>query len=61
MLARAEAHAGAQEFLRIDSFAVKPGTVRADPNRNMLIIQGSGADRRAARVSAISKVASGTK
>ncbi|WP_273946353.1 secretin N-terminal domain-containing protein, partial [Escherichia coli] len=24
----------------LDSFALKPGTVRADPGRNMLLIQG---------------------
>jgi general secretion pathway protein D len=32
----------------LDSFALKPGTVRADPGHNVLLIQGSGADRRAA-------------
>ena len=32
----------------LDSFATKPGTVRADTSRNMLLIQGSGAERRAA-------------
>src|SRR5262249_42131596 len=32
----------------LDSFATKPGTVRADTTRNMLLIQGSGAERRAA-------------
>jgi general secretion pathway protein D len=32
----------------LDSFATKPGTVRADATRNMLLIQGSGAERRAA-------------
>ncbi len=32
----------------LDSFATKPGTVRADTARNMLLIQGSGAERRAA-------------
>ena len=32
----------------LDSFATKAGTVRADPARNMLLIQGSGAERRAA-------------
>jgi general secretion pathway protein D len=31
----------------IDSFATKPGTVRADPARNLVVIQGSAADRRA--------------
>jgi general secretion pathway protein D len=30
----------------IDSFATKPGMVRADPSRNMIIIQGSGTERR---------------
>jgi general secretion pathway protein D len=32
----------------VDSFATKPGTVRADTSRNMLLIQGSGAERRTA-------------
>jgi general secretion pathway protein D len=32
----------------IDSFATKPGTVRADTARNMLLIQGTGAERKAA-------------
>src|SRR5262249_24492751 len=31
-----------------DSFATKPGTVRADTARNLLLIQGTGAERRAA-------------
>src|SRR5262249_32253587 len=31
-----------------DSFATKPGMVRADAARNMLLIQGSGAERRSA-------------
>jgi general secretion pathway protein D len=31
----------------LDSFATKPGTVRADTTRNMLLIQGSGAERKA--------------
>jgi general secretion pathway protein D len=30
----------------LDSFAVKPGTVRVDPGRNLVLIQGSGPDRR---------------
>jgi general secretion pathway protein D len=30
----------------LDSFAVKPGSVRADPQRNFVVVQGSGADRR---------------
>jgi general secretion pathway protein D len=32
----------------LDSFATKPGTVRADTGRNLLLIQGTGAERRAA-------------
>ncbi len=32
----------------LDSFAMKAGTIRADPGRNILVIQGSGAERRAA-------------
>jgi general secretion pathway protein D len=32
----------------LDSFATKPGTVRADAARDLLLIQGSGAERRAA-------------
>jgi len=32
----------------LDSFATKPGTVRADTGRNLLLIQGSGAERRTA-------------
>jgi general secretion pathway protein D len=32
----------------LDSFATRPGTVRADAARNMLLIQGTGAERRAA-------------
>jgi general secretion pathway protein D len=32
----------------LDGFAAKPGMVRADPGRNLVIIQGSAADRRAA-------------
>ena len=30
----------------LDSFAAKPGTIRADTSRNMVIIQGSGSERR---------------
>ena len=30
----------------VDSFAVKPGMVRADTSRNLLLIQGSGSERR---------------
>jgi general secretion pathway protein D len=32
----------------IDSFATKPGTVRADTARNLLLIQGTGAERKVA-------------
>jgi general secretion pathway protein D len=32
----------------LDSFAMKAGTIRADSARNLLLIQGSGAERRAA-------------
>jgi len=32
----------------LDSFATKPGMVRADAERNLLLIQGSGAERRTA-------------
>jgi general secretion pathway protein D len=30
----------------LDSFATKPGMVRADPSRNLVLIQGNGAERR---------------
>jgi general secretion pathway protein D len=32
----------------LDSFAAKPGAIRADQSRNLLLVQGSGAERRAA-------------
>jgi general secretion pathway protein D len=32
----------------LDSFAAKPGAIRPDPSRNLLLVQGSGAERRAA-------------
>src|SRR5262245_6879682 len=32
----------------LDSFATKPGSVRADASRNLLLIQGTGEERRAA-------------
>jgi general secretion pathway protein D len=38
----------------MDSFATKPGMVRADATRNLLLIQGSGAERRAAVDTALS-------
>jgi general secretion pathway protein D len=45
----------AQTLLKLlDSFALKPGTVRADPGRNLLLIQGTGAERRTAVDAALS-------
>jgi general secretion pathway protein D len=42
-------YVAAQTVLKLmDSFATKPGAVRADSTRNILLIQGSGAERRAA-------------
>jgi general secretion pathway protein D len=42
-------HVSAQTLIKLlDSFATKPGAVRADSGRNMLLIQGSGPERRAA-------------
>lgn len=38
----------------MDSFATKPGMVRADATRNILLIQGSGAERRTAVDTALS-------
>jgi general secretion pathway protein D len=38
----------------LDSFALKPGTVRADSGRNLLLIQGSGSERRTAVEAALS-------
>ncbi|MGJ4997062.1 type II secretion system secretin GspD [Bradyrhizobium sp. HKCCYLS3077] len=38
----------------LDSFALKPGMVRADPGRNVLLIQGTGAERRTAAEAALS-------
>jgi general secretion pathway protein D len=38
----------------LDSFATKPGMIRADPGRNILLIQGTGAERRAAIETAMS-------
>ena len=32
----------------LDSFATKPGTVRVDPERNIVLIQGTGAERQTA-------------
>src|SRR6185437_16136299 len=48
-------YVSAQTLLKLmDSFATKDGTVRADTSRNLLLIQGSGAERRAAVDTALS-------
>jgi general secretion pathway protein D len=48
-------YVSAQTLLKLmDSFATKPGMVRADTTRNLLLIQGSGAERRAAVDTALS-------
>lgn len=40
-------YASAQTILKlVDSFAVKPGMIRADTNRNVILVQGSGSERR---------------
>jgi general secretion pathway protein D len=42
-------YVSAQTILKLmDSFATKPGSVRADATRNLLLVQGTGAERRAA-------------
>ena len=42
-------YVSAQTILKLmDSFATKPGSVRADSTRNLLLIQGTGAERRSA-------------
>jgi general secretion pathway protein D len=48
-------YVGAQTVLKLmDSFATKPGSVRADSTRNLLLIQGTGAERRTAVETAMS-------
>src|ERR1700749_2248453 len=48
-------YVSAQTLLKLmDSFATKAGTVRADTGRNLLLIQGSGAERRIAVDTALS-------
>ncbi|HTO62816.1 MAG TPA: type II secretion system secretin GspD [Bradyrhizobium sp.] len=48
-------YVSSQTLLKLlDSFALKPGTVRADPSRNLLLIQGTGAERRTAIDAALS-------
>ena len=45
----------AQTLIKLlDNYAAKPGTVRAEPSRNLIIIQGNSADRRAAIQTALS-------
>ena len=48
-------YVSAQTLLKLlDSFALKPGTVRADLGRNLLLVQGTGAERRTAVEAALS-------
>lgn len=48
-------YVSAQTILKLmDSFATKPGSVRADPTRNILLVQGTGAERRTAVDTALS-------
>jgi len=48
-------YVSAQTLLKLmDSFTTKPGMVRGDTARNLLLIQGTGAERRAAVDSALS-------
>lgn len=48
-------YVSAQTLLKLmDSFATKAGTVRADTSRNLLLIQGTGAERRTAVDTAMS-------
>lgn len=48
-------HIAAPTLIKLlDSFAAKPGMVRADPGRNMLLIQGTGTERRAVIETALS-------
>ncbi|MGY4432186.1 general secretion pathway protein D [Bradyrhizobium sp. F1.13.1] len=48
-------YVSAQTVLKLmDSFATKPGSVRADTTRNLLLVQGTGAERRTAVDTAMS-------
>ena len=48
-------HVSAATLLKLlDSFATRPGVVRADASRNLLLIQGSGPERRSAIETALS-------
>jgi general secretion pathway protein D len=41
-------HVSSQTLIKLlDSFATKPNTVRADPGRNVLVVQGTSPERRA--------------
>ena len=45
----------AQTLIKLlDNYAAKPGMVRAEPSRNLIVIQGNSADRRAAIQTALS-------
>jgi general secretion pathway protein D len=45
----------AQTLIKLlDSYAAKPGSIRAEPSRNLIIVQGNSADRRAAIETALS-------
>lgn|SRR5579883_470649 len=42
-------HVSAQTILKLlDSFAAKPGSIRADPSRNLIIVAGNGVERSSA-------------
>ena len=43
----------------LDSFATRAGSVRADPGRNLLLIQGSGPERRAPSIPCSSSMPTG--
>jgi general secretion pathway protein D len=48
-------HVSAPTLIKLlDSFATRPGTVRADTTRNLLLIQGTGPERRVAIETALS-------
>jgi len=48
-------HVSAATLMKLlDSFATRPGVVRADASRNLLLIQGNGPERRAAIETALS-------
>lgn len=48
-------HVSAQTIIKLlDNFAAKQGMVRADPSRNLIVIQGTAAERRAAIEAALS-------